>query len=824
MKDFKTYFQKDFWLSKWNNFISNPRVKPWYEKYKKYEDKNPLLAKVLLAGGSLGVAGFTALVLLFLLTFIGVFGSIPSVRALEEVNQNIASEVFSEDGVLLGKYFIENRLPSELEDISPHLINALISTEDARFFEHGGIDFKAWLRVIFRTILMSDESGGGGSTLSQQLAKNLFPRKRLWILTLPVAKIKEMVIATRLERAYDKNELLALYLNTVPFGDNVFGINVAAKRFFDTSVTDIKLEEAAVLIGMLKANTAYNPVRNPERSHERRNTVLSQMVKYGHITEAELDSLSQLPLELKYSAEGHLEGLATYFREHLRLELENELQKFKKPDGRPYNLYRDGLKIYTTINSKMQQYAEEAVNEHMKDVQKSFVSHFKGYKNATPWGSDELLAQTKKSSERYKLLKEAGFSQAEIDSNFVTPVRMTIFSWDNPSYEKDTLMTPQDSLKYYLTLMRAGFLATEANSGKVLAWVGGINFKYFKYDHVKSTRQVGSTFKPFVYAKALQMGITPCEQIPNEQIEFEDGYKPRNSDGSYGGTYSMRGGMKHSINMVAINLIKQTGIDPVRKLAKTCGLEKPIPLEYGIALGSVESSVYEMTRAFSAFANQGILPTTHYLVRIETYDGKVLVEYPEPDHRKYPKVLTSSEASLLTELMSAVVNGGTGGRLRHYFGGAAAGKTGTTNNNADGWFIGYTPSIVTGAWVGAEQPAVRWMSTNLGQGGATALPICGKFLGKVYRDSKLRNYQKSSFPTIDSLTYYDVFDCPDFISADTLTADSLEMELLEADSIRGESLRDMIQDVFKKKQKEDDGESGENLKNEPPLIGRKRNM
>ncbi|MFQ5448861.1 MAG: transglycosylase domain-containing protein, partial [Saprospiraceae bacterium] len=432
MANTKLPFHKDFWLGKWKSLKAKlyPWLRPVVVRYRAYEAKHPRKAKVFLWTGLAGLAGIGAISLLVLLVYFGAFGPLPTYAGLKDLNQNIASEVYSADGKILGKYYIENRLPASLEDISPHIVNALISTEDARFFEHGGIDFRAWVRVFLRTVLLRDDSGGGGSTLSQQLAKNLYPRKRYSILTIPVAKVREIFIAHRLERVYDKNELLALYLNTVPFGDNVFGIKVAAQHFFGTTPKDIKLEEAAVLIGMLKANTAYNPARHPERALNRRNTVLRQMVKYGHLDTLAFDSLSQLPLDLKYSTEGHNEGLATYFRGHLRLELEEELKKYTRPDGRPYNLYTDGLKIYTTIDAQMQRYAEQAVREQMKQVQKTFYEHFKYYNKALPWGSNSLLQKAKTASKRYERLKARGLGEAEIDSNFATPVPMTIFSWE----------------------------------------------------------------------------------------------------------------------------------------------------------------------------------------------------------------------------------------------------------------------------------------------------------------------------------------------------------------------------------------------------------
>jgi penicillin-binding protein 1A len=789
MKKIKDILHKTPLPAKWQALKTAvyPYLQPYFERYRAYEARRPRRAKALLIGGSVVAGGFACAFLFWLLIILGVFGRMPSRADLRNLNQNIASEVYSQDSVLLGKYFIENRLPADLEDISPFVIDALISTEDARFFEHGGIDFRAAFRVLFRTILQGDESSGGGSTLSQQLAKNLYPRKKLGFLTMPVAKIKEMIIAKRLESVYNKTQLLALYLNTVPFGENAFGIRIAAERYFDTTPKDLKIEEAATLVGMLKAPTAYNPSRNPERSKERRNTVLAQMVKYKKIDQATCDSIKQLPIVLKYHYESHNEGLATYFREHLRLELEAALKKFSHPDGRPFNLYTDGLKIYTTINAKMQQYAEEAVREQMKEVQKSFIDHFRGYSDALPWGSNDLLEQQKKATRRYQHLKERGLTEADIDSNFNTPIAMTVFSWETETQDKDTTMTPLDSLKYYLSLLNTGLLATDPRTGKVMAWVGGINFKHFKYDHVKALRQVGSTFKPVVYAKALEAGVPPCERFPNDFIVYPeyDNWSPRNADGVYGGTYSMRGAVRLSVNTVAVQLIMRVGIDSVMNLAKQMGIASKIPHEPGIALGSLDATLLEMVRLFSVFCNRGVVPQLYSLTRIETTDGRRIAEFAPPNPVTFPRVLRQEVADQVRYLLQSVVDGGTGGRLRYQnnFIYPAAGKTGTTDNNSDGWFIGFTPDVVVGAWVGAEQPLVRWRSTRLGQGGATALPVCGRFLAKVYADPAFKTWQKNNFPPLTG-TPAGSFDCPDYLPHQNMLLDSLQKLLnMDPDSI-----------------------------------------
>ena len=809
MKDLKIVLKKEFRQAQWQRIKGwlYPYLAPMVKRYRVFAERYPRLARVSLMGGS-AVGAVLGLVFLFLFSILlGIFGRIPSKSDLRNLNQHVASEVYSEDGVLLGKYYIENRLPAQLDSVSSNLINALISTEDARFFEHGGVDLKAMFRVLFRTLMAGDESSGGGSTISQQLAKNLYPRKNLKSLTVPVAKVKEMIIARRLEKVYNKNEILALYLNTVPFGENVFGIKIAAERFFSTTPFDIKIEDAAVLVGMLKANTAYNPVRNPERAKERRNVVFGQMVKYNYLDQAVADSLSQLPVVTKYYVESHNEGLATYFRETLRLQLEEEMKKFNHPDGRPYNLYTDGLKIYTTINSKIQEHAEEAVNFQMKALQKSFIKHFKGYTDAVPYGSEELLTGQKKLTERYKRLKERGLSEAEIDSNFLTPVKMTIFSWETETQDVDTLMSPLDSLKYYLSVLNTGLLAADPYTGKVLAWVGGINFKHFKFDHVNALRQVGSTFKPVVYAKAIQAGVSPCERLSNDFVTYHewDNWAPRNADGKYGGSYSMKGGMSMSVNTAAVRLIlhDSVGIDSVIALAKRMGISSDIPREPGIALGAVDATLFEMVRLFSVFVNRGVLPKMTMLSRIETKDGQPIAEFDSPDPRSFPRILQEQHADMVRYLLQGVVDGGTGGRLRwlpnsdfrflH-----AAGKTGTTNNNSDGWFMCFTPSIVVGAWVGAEQPLVRWRSTRIGQGGATALPIVGRFLKNTYDDPDFKDWTKQSFPPLTGAAA-NAFSCPGYTPDYQTLLDSVAIyEAMSPDSILEEDRQFHIQRLWDK--------------------------
>ncbi|MBI1228251.1 MAG: penicillin-binding protein [Bacteroidetes bacterium] len=801
MKDKGTGSQSNFLRKKWQGFKSllYPVFRPIIKPYRRLEERSPRLAKAIFWLGTLMALGIVSFVVFILAVLMGVFGHVATKSDLRNLNQSVASEVYTADSVLLGKYFIENRLPTDLDSISQDLINALVATEDARFFEHGGVDIRATFRVLFRSILQGDESSGGGSTISQQLAKNLYPRKNLGKLTMPVAKFKEMIVARRLENVYNKNQILALYLNTVPFGENIFGIKIACERFFSKTPYDIKIEEAATLVGMLKANTAYNPVRNPKSAKERRNVVFGQMVKEKYLDQAKADSLSKLPVVTKYHIEDHNDGQATYFRETLRLKLEEQLRQYHHPDGRPYNIYTDGLKIYTTINSKLQAHAEESVQFQMKALQKLFIDHFKGYKGSVSYGSEDLLQQQKKQTERYKLLKERGLTEEQIDSNFLTPTPMTIFSWATETQDLDTLMSPLDSLKYYLSILNTGLLAADPHTGQVLAWVGGINFKHFKFDHVNALRQVGSTFKPVVYAKAIEAGLSPCIQLSNEYRTYKeyDNWAPRNADGKYGGTYSMMGGMRNSVNTAAVQLIlnDSVGIDSVVALAKRMGISSKIPHEPGIALGAVDATLFEMVRLFSVFDNDGILPTLSMVSHIETMDGEPLVDFNLPDPNSFPRVLQQEHANMVRHLLQGVVDGGTGGRLRWLANSDfrflhAAGKTGTTDNNSDGWFMCFTPSVVVGAWVGAEQPLVRWKSTRIGQGGATALPIVGRFLKNAYNDPAFQEWTKQSFTPLKGAAA-SAFNCPDRIIPIEWILDSINYWLnIPADSI-SEDIRQM---------------------------------
>lgn len=725
-------------------------------EYQHFKNDFPKIAFALKSLIRLAILGFILFIIFLFTIYFGAFGKIPTTAELEAIQNHEASEIYSADGVLLGKYYVENREIVGLDEISPDIVNALIATEDARFFKHKGLDLRAFLRVFFKTILLRNQSSGGGSTLSQQLAKNLYKRKRHRFFSTPINKVKEMIVARRLESVYTKEELINLYLNTVPFGFNMYGVEVAANQLFNTSAKAIETQNAAVIVGMLKGNTYYNPVRNPNNATKRRNTVLARMEKYGYLDKATADSLQQLPLEVEYHREGNELGMATYFRDNLQKDLKELISSYKKPDGAPYDLQRDGLKIYTTVHSKLQQYAEEAVAEQMTALQKSFDKH---WKNKKPWGKDSVLQNLVEKSRRYKKLKEQGLSDEAIKANFETPIPMRVFKHKEEEV-KD--MSPLDSIKYYYAMLNAGFLVMDPQTGAIQAWVGGINHKYFQYDHVKAKRQVGSTFKPIVYAKALQSNILPCEYISNQlttYLDYED-WTPQNSDGEYGGFYSMKGGLTGSVNSVAVNLIMRSQIDSVIDLAHKMGVTSAIPHAPAIALGAVDVSLFDMVKVYGTLANRGVRQDPYYITRIEDSQGEVIAEFFKPIAER---VLERDHADMMIDMMQSVVDSGTAKRLRFQYGirGQIAGKTGTTQSHADGWFMGFTPKLVAGAWVGGESPRVRFRSLRLGQGANTALPIWGRFMAKVQKDKSLRKFTNGKFAVPSPEVQYEL-DCPPF--------------------------------------------------------------
>jgi penicillin-binding protein 1A len=699
---------------------------------------------------------FGSLLLLVILFFFcvatGIFGTMPSFDELENPRTNLATEIISCDGKILGSYYVENRSNVRYSELSHYMPEALISIEDERFTDHSGIDEKALFRVAFG--VLTGRKKGGGSTITQQLAKNLFPRgENLSTPKLVLRKFQEWITATKLEHNYSKEEIIAMYLNTVSFGHNAFGIRSAAKTFFDKSPKDMNVEECALMAGVVNAPTRFSPVRNPERSIVRRNLVLSKMAENGYITQAECDSISLIPIDMThFNVMDHNTGQATYFREFLRGQLNEWAKNTTRADGQPYNIYRDGLKIYTTIDSRMQHYAEEAVKEFMgKELQPMFYNHWKGQKNA-PFSNltadeiDHILETSMKRTERYRSLKNSGMCMDSIKAEFNRPVRMTVFSWDGPI---DTVMTPMDSIRYYKWFLQASLISIESHTGHVKAYVGGLDYRFFKYDHVtQARRQVGSTFKPFLYSLAMQEGeYTPCTRIPNIQynIQLEDGkiWSPGNSGGAVGQEITLKYALAQSNNWISAYLMNQFGPNAVISMARRLGVESPIDPVPAICLGVCDLKLIEMVGAMSTFANQGVYIKPMFITRIEDKNGNVIQRF-SPEESEAMSELTAYK---MVELMKGVVQSGTGIRLRSYYGftNPIAGKTGTTQKNSDGYFMGITPDLTTGVWVGAEDRSVHFRSTKLGQGSHTALPIWAMYMKKVYNDKSL-NISQGDFP------------------------------------------------------------------------------
>ncbi len=686
--------------------------------------------------------------LLFTAISIGWLGFMPSFEELENPKSNLASEIYSADQVLIGKYFIENRSNVHFDELSPNLVQALVATEDARFYEHSGIDLRALFRV-FKGVITGNRAGGG-STITQQLAKNLFPRGKVSKLGVVVQKLKEWVIATKLEYNYTKEEIMAMYLNTVTFGANTYGIKTASKTFFGKLPLELNRQEASMLIGLLKAPSYYNPKRNHDRAMIRRSVVLSQQMRYGFISQHEYDSLKVMPLDMsKYHKVDHKDGLAPYFREYLRTLMKKWCASHYKADGKKYNLYRDGLKIYTTINSKMQRYAEEAVREHLgKDLQPTFYKHWankKRYPNApffriTKKEKNKIILNAVKRSNRYYRLNKEGLSQDSIMKVFNQPVEMSVFSWNG---DIDTIMKPIDSVLYYKYFLQVGMMSVEPSTGFVRAYVGGIDFHHFQYDHVtKGKRQVGSTFKPFVYASAMQeKGYTPCYKVPNVPVTFkmpagQPDYTPKNADDDREGEMvTLKWALANSVNYISAFLIKKVKPAKVISLARNMGVTSDIEPVPSICLGTPSISVYEMVGATATYPNGGVYQKPIFITRIEDKNGNVLETF-----KSTPKdALDERTSYLMLSLMKGVVESGTGVRLRlkYKFTNPIAGKTGTTDNNSDGWFMGLTPDLVSGVWVGAEDRSVHFRSTHYGQGANMALPIWAIYMKKIYADSTL---------------------------------------------------------------------------------------
>jgi penicillin-binding protein 1A len=704
-------------------------------------------------------AGVAFLAIFLSLVYIGLFGKIPDTYQLSKIRNHTASEVYSSDGEMIGKFYVENRRSIENSNISEHVINALIATEDSRFFEHKGLDYISMGRVLVHSILLGDRAQGGGSTISQQLAKNLYPRKDYKFLSLPVNKAREMFTAARLEDVYTKAEILNLYLNTVPFGENIYGIEVAANRFFSKSSSNLQPHEAATLIGMLAANTYYNPRMNPQNSIKRRNIVLDRMVDQEFLTQEQGGRYKKKPLGLDYRVLDHNNGPAPYFMEQIRLQAEKILEE---EYGDSISLYEDGLKLYTTLDSRLQHLANTAMQGHMVNLQNEFDRHWQGRK---PWqGHPEVYVSALKKTSRYRAMQQKGMREAEIMQVLEQPVDMVILKDGEANKVK---MSPADSVAWALRQLHAGFLAVNPSDGHILAWVGGTNFKFFQYDHVVSKRQVGSTFKPFVYATALEEGFDPCEYISNERRTYRryDDWSPSNSDGEHEGYYSLQGALINSVNTVTAELTIETGPHDVADLAYKAGVMSDIPDVPSIGLGTANLSLYEMVRAYTAFANYGNGIELQSLTKIVDSKGKVLFEAKPAKLRE--AAFEERTARFMVHMLKGVVERGTAKALHGVYGLKTdlAGKTGTTQNNADGWFIGFTPGLVAGTWVGADSPAIRFRSTALGQGAHMALPIFARFMQKVEQTGPLSGIGRRSFYPMPEDLLAEV-DCPDYSEED----------------------------------------------------------
>ena len=693
----------------------------------------------------------------------GRLGEMPDFRQLENPNTNLASQIISSDNKILGKiHFGENRTPVEYSDLPKHLIDALIATEDERFYRHSGIDFKATVRAIVYL-----NKRGGASTISQQLARQLFVGVRSKNVFEAISqKAKEWVLAVRLEKQYTKEEIITMYLNIYDFGYNGDGIQSASNIYFDKELDSLTIEDSAVLVGMLKNSSLYNPMRRPELVKSRRNVVFGQMRKNNHLNDRQLDSLKQLPLIINYTPQSHREGLATYFRAYLQNFMKGWTKENTKEDGSKYNLYLDGLKIYTTINYEMQQYAEESVKEHMANLQREFFIQNTLELNPTaPFLEIEeeeeemIFKRAMRRSERWRKMRNSGKSEKEMFASFEKEVPMTIFSWEG---NIDTIMKPIDSIRYYKHFMRVGMMSMEPQTGHVKAWVGGINYKHFQYDHVKQgKRQIGSTFKPFLYATAIdQLKLSPCDSLPDAIYCIEpnkygnpEPWCPTNSSDKYGGMRTLKNALANSKNTISAQLMDKVGPKPVADLARNLGIESFIPDVPAIALGTPDLSVYEMVGAYGAFANQGIYVKPTMISRIEDKNGALLYQsVPETKD-----VISAESAYVTVNLLEGVTKFGSGARLRHNipeeertpvyrdvvtgypysFENAIAGKTGTTQNQSDGWFMGMVPNLVTGVWVGAEDRSAHFETIAYGQGATMALPIWGMYMKKCYENEAL---------------------------------------------------------------------------------------
>ncbi len=707
--------------------------------------KNPFLRIGII---SLVVIGGAAL-LLVLSIYLGAWGKLPSKQELSNFKYQRASEVYSADSVLIGKYFLFDRQPIQYEEVPKNLIEALVAIEDERFYDHSGIDYKSLFRVAFKTILMQDQSAGGGSTISQQLAKNLYPREKSGKFNLAISKFKEMIIASRLEAMYSKEDILMLYLNTVSFGDNTFGIESASLKFFNKSARELELQESATLVGMLKATYGYNPRVFPKNSLNRRNLVIQSMYSNDFLSQKEADSLKLLPLQLNYRDYDYSEGIAPYFREEVRKQMLN-WAKEQREKGLDYNIYTSGLKIYTTLDSKMQMLAEEAMGQHMKALQNSFE---KSYGKRAPWIKDQnLIKKVIQNSGPYKKWKKAGLNEKDIMDSMNLKKEMLLRDWNQDEMRSASTI---DSLLHYLKFLNTGSLSLDPKTGAVKTWLGGINFKHFKYDHIsQSKRQVGSAFKPIVYTAALEKGIAPCTYFSAQEVAYEnmEGWSPSNSgnkDEAYL-NYSMEEALSKSVNTVAVKVLEKTGIPNVIDLAQKMGIETTLPALPSLALGTAEIKINELAGAYASYLNHGKSVTPFLIHRITNEKDSIIETFKPVIAEK--RAFSEETGQIMLEMMKATANSGTAARIRSTYGikNDIAGKTGTTQNNKDAWFVALTPKLLNITWVGLDNHEIGFSSTSLGQGANAALPIFALWLQKLNADKSFDHITKAKFPNPSS--------------------------------------------------------------------------
>ncbi|HIB38268.1 PBP1A family penicillin-binding protein [Mesonia sp.] len=684
--------------------------------------------------------------------YFGFWGEVPTKKELSDLKQSQATQILDKDEKLIGKFYVFDRQSVTYNDLPKPLIDALVATEDVRFYEHDGVDNQSLLRVFFKTILLSDESSGGGSTITLQLAKNLFGRKDYGSLGILVNKIRESIVAQRMEDIYSKKDILTMYFNTVPFSDNTYGIESASLKFFNKHTKELSLPEAATLVGSLKANHSYNPRLFPERSQLRRDVVLQQMVKYGYLSEKEGSDAMQSKIELDYQYYAPNQGVAPYFRENIKKKVEKLLKEkdFLKPDGSKYNIYRDGLKIYTTLDLTMQKYAEEAMQKHMAKLQQTYED---AYGKRAPWLTDKkILESNLKKLKRYQQLQARGLSEAQIKDSLTVKKEVELFEWKkNEVVQASTI----DSLQHYLKFLNSGMVALDPENGAVRAYIGGIDYRYFKYDHVsQSKRQVGSTFKPFVYTAAIENGMEPCTYFPVKEVTYTDmdDWTPKNAGGLNDPdlNYSLEKALSNSVNTIAVKVMNEVGIEKVIDLAHKMGIESEIEEVPSIALGTENLGLLELAKAYTSFVNKSKPTTPLFITKIEDKNGNLIFE-KEAEEEEPEQVYSDYTRQVMLEFMKATINEGTATRIRNTYGltNDIAGKTGTTQDNKDGWFVGITPKLVTVTWVGNDDQRIGFSSTGIGQGANSALPIFGEFMQVLNRDEDFNSITQAKFETPD---------------------------------------------------------------------------